>query len=186
MPANLSPFSRWSLGLVWAVDGAPFSESSSFVRDRSCTIRSRDQVLDAIRSPRQALSHPYLCSFLWLLGPLDALRAAGRTVFRSCCAWWPLAENVISGSNGGIKEKKKNDNTVEGQILIVLLRAFGFRRAECKNLLQALSSSAIVWAREQGWAEKIERAICHASLFEIWQSTRFAQSSSIPRLSDGV
>lgn len=103
------------------------------------------------------LSHPYLYSFLSLFGPLDALCAAGKTVFRSCCAWWPLPENVISGSNGGIKEKKKNDNTVEGQILIVLLRELGFRQAECKNLLQALSSSEILWARKQRvWGEDRE------------------------------
>lgn len=132
------------------------------------------------------LSHPCLCSFLLLFGPLDALRVAGRTVFRSCCAWWPLVENVISGSNGRIKEKKKNDNTVEGQILIVLLRALGFRQAECKNLLQAFSCSEIVRAKKQEWGEKIEKATCHASLFAIWRSTRFTQSSSIPRLSDDV
>lgn len=135
---------RWRLRLVWAVKSSSFSKTSSLIHVRfSHKIRFSMQSCVCDR-----LSHPYLCSFLSLYGPLDALRGAGRTVFRRCCAWWPLAENVISGSNGEIKEKTKNDNTVEGQILIVLLRALGFRQAECKNLLQALSSSEIVWRRE--------------------------------------
>lgn len=133
MSANLSQFSRWRLRLVWVFDSAPkLIEVVRFFHETWFSMQSC--VCDRF-------SPPCLCSFRSLFGPLDALRAAGRTVLRSCCAWWPSAENVISGSNGGIKEKKKNDNTVEGQILIVLLRALGLRQAKYKNLLQALSSS---------------------------------------------
>lgn len=143
MSANLSQFLWWRLRFVRTVSSAPFSRNHLVF-----SVIEFVQFIHEIRFLMQScvcnrLSHPCLCSFLSLFGPLDALGAAGRTVFRSCCAWWPLPENVISGSNGGIKEKKKNYNTVEGQILIVLLRALGFRQAECKNLLQALSSSEV-------------------------------------------